>query len=327
MLQVAKVGEAATMTIQQPEAYLVTVMGSFSPTDQTLGKLVSLPRSTNQSTKIILDGLQRPVHTSMADFDADGLEDLVVCEFGKWTGALNLYVNLGQDQYQKRTLINGSGAIKTEILDLNQDGHLDILVLFGQSNEGIYALYNDGTGNFKHELILPFDPVYGSSSFELVDFNTDGLMDIIYTAGDNADYPPVRKPYHGIYVFLNRDNGKFEQHYFYAYPGAYGTRVRDFDQDGDLDIAAISFFPDYENSNDKGFLFLENLGQTRFEASTFHAVDQGRWMVMDCGDLDHDGDLDIVLGSLAFEVVGHPELVNYWAQQGLPYVFLENQLY
>ena len=64
-----------------------------------------------------------------------------------------------------------------------------------------------------------------------------------------------------------------------------------------------------------------------FKLSTFKDADKlGRWIVLDSGDLDQDGDEDIVLGSLAFEVPGDVARVEYWAENGIPFVVLENGL-
>ena len=45
---------------------------------------------------------------------------------------------------------------------------------------------------------------------------------------------------------------------------------------------------------------------------------------MDCADRDRDGDLDLVLGSLAFEVIPDNGEVQKWVSNGIGYVVLEN---
>ena len=85
------------------------------------------------------------------------------------------------------------GAIRSEILDINRDGRSDILTLFGQGDEGIWAFLNQSDGSFRDTCLLRFPPSYGSSYFSLLDFNGDAYPDILYTNGDNADFPPVLK--------------------------------------------------------------------------------------------------------------------------------------
>jgi len=144
-----------------------------------------------------------------------------------------------------------------------------------------------------------------------VDFNKDGLMDILVTNGDNGEYPSPPKRYHGIRLYLNRGGLRFEEAFFYPLNGAFCAMARDFDQDGDLDIAAISFFPDYEKSPNESFVYLENKGNMQFTASTFSQCIVGRWLVMDVGDLDGDGDVDIVLGSC----INGPGAVPAWLKR------------
>ena len=210
--------------------------------------MVRLPYNKDRQPQVIINGLRRPVHSATEDIDGDGRYDFVICEFGKWAGALRWWRNNGDGTFTKHTLKNQTGAIKTVVKDFNQDGSPDVLALFGQGDEGFYLFVNDGKGNFKEQRILRFPSTYGSSSFELFDFNQDGLEDIIYTAGDNADYSPLLKPYHGIRVFENQGDLNYEPTFFYPLHGAYGAKPRDYDMDGDIDIAAISFFPDFKKA-------------------------------------------------------------------------------
>ena len=210
--------------------------------------------------------------------------------------------------------------------DMNKDGIEDVVALFGQGNEGIDIFYGRGDGQFTPQRILQFSPSHGSSFFSLLDWENDGDLDIIYTAGDNADFSPVLKPYHGIYIYINQGDNHFEQGFFQPMNGAYAAVARDFDHDGDRDLAAISFFPDFTQTPALDFMYLENKGGLDFATpNTFKEALPGRWIVMDAADYDGDGDDDLILGSLAFEVVPPMGLVEKWAEQGIPYVILENK--
>ncbi|HEY1021786.1 MAG TPA: VCBS repeat-containing protein, partial [Flavisolibacter sp.] len=76
--------------------------------------------------------------------------------------------------------------------------------------------------------------------------------------------------------------------------------ARDFDGDGDLDIASISYFPDYDSRPSESFLYWENKGGLSFKPFTVKEATTGRWLTMDAGDVDSDGDTDIVLGNAKF---------------------------
>lgn len=324
LLKTGNVQEGAVHIEDTEKASWITIMGSFSPTDAPKGMMVTLPKIAGEQGSVPITKLQRPVHSSLADLDNDGDTDIVVCEFGKWTGALSLFVKETDNNYTKKILHPFPGAIKAYIKDMNQDGYEDIVALFAQGDEGIDIFYNDGKANFKRERVLQFSPSMGSSFFNVTDYNQDGHLDIIYTAGDNADYKPVMKPWHGVYIFINNGKNKFDQELFLHLNGAYNAVANDFDKDGDLDIAAISFFPDWANTPEESFVYFKNNGANDFDLSTFPDVNAGRWVVMDASDYDQDGDLDLILGSLAFEVVPKLGFVDKWMKNGIPFVILEN---
>ena len=322
LLNTGNVQEGAVSLYEGEDDCWLTVMGSFSPTDAPKGFIATLPKNKGESSVPIKD-LQRPVHSSYGDIDNDGDTDIIVCEFGKWTGGLSLFRNVGNGRYSKSTLLPTPGAIKAYLRDMDSDGDLDVVALFAQGDEGIDIFYNYGEGQFERKRVLNFHPSMGSSFFDLIDYNNDGHLDILYTAGDNADYAPVMKPWHGVYVYLNDGENTFSEELFLHLNGAYNAVVNDFDGDGDSDIAAISFFPDWQNTPEEGFVYFKNEGNS-FSQHTFPEVNKGRWVVMDASDYDKDGDVDLVLGSLAFEVVPKMGYVEKWIEEGIPFVVLQN---
>lgn len=322
LTQTATIQEGLVWIRETQQDYWMTSMGQFAPTDAALGSVIRIPKQGGRAVQPVKD-LQRPVHTDYADLNADGVDDMVISEFGKWTGQLTLHLSKDSQGYIRRVLHPEPGAIKAYFRDMNADGHLDIVALFAQGNEGIDIFYNDGKDNFTRERVLQFSPSMGSSFMDLIDYNDDGHLDILLTAGDNADYKPLMKPWHGIYVFLNKGDNSFEQEVFEHLNGAYNAVVTDFDLDGDKDIAAIAFFPDWANSPEESFVYFEQK-EGVFLPHGLEVANAGRWVVMDASDYDRDGDIDLIMGSLAFEVVPKLGFVQRWMQDGLPFMILKN---
>ena len=284
--------------ISQQNSFSYLEMGIMNPSDKAKGSLVEVMNSKNEIK--ILNKLKRPTQMSIGDLNQDRIDDFLVCNFGNEEGNLTWYE--GGDN-SPHLLKAQPGARVAYLMDMNNDKLLDIVVLMTQGREGISIFFNKGKGNFEEKIVLQFPSVYGSSFINLVDFNKDGFQDILYTNGDNADLSYSLKAYHGIRIFLNDGKNNFQQKYFYPMFGASKALTADFDSDGDLDIAAISFFPNPNQKTNEGFLFLKNKGNYQFDTFTIKESRTGKWMVMDVADMDNDGDEDIIIGSFLGESV------------------------
>ncbi|WDF56635.1 FG-GAP repeat domain-containing protein [Mucilaginibacter sp. KACC 22063] len=288
---------------------VLTTIGQIMPTDESKGKIqeYNLSAGKKQQPVVITNSLPRPVQTVTADFNKDGLPDYVVCGFGHDRGALYYVEQHPGNKFTKHVMRALPGGTQLTTGDYNNDGWPDVICLYAQADEGIRMYLNDHKGGFTEKTILRFPPIYGSSSFQLVDFNHDGKLDILYTSGDNSDYSRVLKPYHGVYIFINQGNWKFKQQYFYHIDGCTKAMAADFDGDGDLDIAAIGFFSDFKFHPEEGFTYLEQTKQLGFTSHYIPVEKMGRWICMDVGDVDGDGDQDIVLGNFS---IGQRGLLN-----------------
>ena len=314
------------------EVYLTTMGKGVFPNDAPDGTLQRLERKwpdpKYKPGNIAIGNLQRPASMAYGDLNGDSLEDVVVCEFGNKTGRLSWYKNNGEAGYTKHILRNSPGAVKAIVKDATADGLPDIYALMAQGDEGIFLYENLGSGKFEEKRLLSFSPLQGSQYMELADFNKDGFDDIVYVCGDNADMSPILKDYHGVYIYLNDKKGGFKQAFFYPINGAYKAMARDFDLDGDLDIATISFFPDYLQHPEESFVYLRNLGNMRFEGESFRESSKGRWMVMDAEDMDGDGDMDLALGSFVYFLPAGDTtgLGKKWLETSPSVVVLENTI-
>ena len=308
---------------ESPESALLSGMGIMDPNEQDAGSIVRLSLSDGEFTTVV-DSLKRPVYFEVADLNNDGEKDLLVSSFGNFTGELVAFEKTDEG-YRRDVIHSFPGTRNTIVHDLNDDGPLDILTLVTQGDEHIALFTNRGNFRFSYRVLLKFSPVDGSSYFDVCDINRDGHPDILYTNGDNADYSTVLKPYHGVRIFLNDGRNDFEESLFYPMHGASMARAADFDEDGDVDIAAISFFPDFSNHPDHGFIYLENV-DGKFTPYTTPLASAARWITMESADIDHDGDKDIVLAALNFPDGVPALLVKRWKENPVSLLVLRNNL-
>lgn len=292
------------------------------------------PRDANQAESLATGGWETvPLKTGYSrvcdarpiDYDQDGDQDLVVAEFGFiFEGSIQLLTNVGLEngipKFESTVVDERNGAIHVPVVDLNQDGLSDFLTLVSQEHETIEAQLNLGGGQFERKVIYTAaDPAYASSGIEAVDLDSDGDLDVLYTNGDTFDNHTA-KPFHSVQWLENEGSFPFTHHHLTSMPGVYRAVSGDIDRDGDIDIAAVALISrsnqsehgesehggsdegEPEDSNDRrredrfdGAIWLE---QTEPGEFVRHRVLAGQcdWASCELVDVDHDDDLDFVLG-------------------------------
>ncbi|HEX8060036.1 MAG TPA: FG-GAP-like repeat-containing protein [Cyclobacteriaceae bacterium] len=299
---------------------LVALMGIMDPNDQPKGSVVTVRKD---SLHELVNSIKRPVHLQYADLNNDTRKDIIACAFGNFTGTLSVYEATEEGKYIGHTISSLPGARKTIVKDFNGDGMPDILALFTQGDEQISLFTNAGNFRFRVTTLLRFPPVYGSAVFDIVDFNKDGHWDIVYANGDNADYSKELKPYHGIRVFLNDGTDHFKESIFQQVYGCFDFIARDFDKDGDIDIAANAFFPNFEKTPERGFVYFEN-NNGKFEPQVTPIAAGGRWLLTETVDVDNDGYLDVILAALNFDTGVPTDLDRKWDENPMDILVLKN---
>ncbi len=258
--------------------------GEMNPHEVPSGKLVT------SRNKLIADKLHRPVQFEISDWDQDGIQDYLVSCFGNHSGEL-LLIN-GKTK-EKKPILSMAGIRNVIIEDVNKDGNPDAFVLSTQAREGVSLILNKGNSQIEILELLKFPPVFGSSFLELEDINNDGLKDLIVSMGDNADLSRITKPYHGLRIYINKGNFKFERKYFISIPGLTKSLSFDYDNDGDVDVAAICYFRD--NGKSPSFVYFENKKGV-FVSKIITSLNESRWLTMEKIDFNKDGKMDIALG-------------------------------
>lgn len=301
--------------------YVIADLGSAQPEDHDRGRVLWLCESEGKfKVTEIATGLGRVADVRPADFDADGDLDLIVAEFG-WlkTGRILLLENKGNldgdeftaevSNWRLHVLDNRHGTIHVPVLDLDGDGRMDFVALVSQEYEAVDAFINQGGLKFRKIRIWSApDPSYGSSGIEMVDLDLDGDFDVLYSNGDTLDSFYV-KPYHGVRWFENEGRFPFTPHELVRMPGVSRALPADLDADGDLDVVACGMIPwsriqDAPAKIPDSLAWLENDGECNFLP---HPIERSRLghLALIVGDVDVDGDVDIVSGSF-----GKPEDVS-----------------
>jgi cytochrome c5 len=295
---------------------VLACLGNFYATDDRVGSVVWLKGMADHSFEphVLLDGVGRVADVRAANFTGTGKLDLVVAEFG-WhqTGGILLLENQTTDWskplFKPRVIDNRHGTTHVPVADLNGDGKPDFVALITQEHETVVAFLNEGGGRFRKETIYTAPhPSFGCQGIQLVDLDGDGDLDVLLANGDVLDAPYILKPYHGLTWLENRGSYPFEAHRLADCPGAGSPVTADFNGDGRLDIAVVTFlpadlFPTRQSAKLDSVLLLVQAEKGKFVR---YSVETGACDHLSCaaGDLTGSGLPDLVIGN--FVNAGQP---------------------
>jgi len=116
-----------------------------------------------------------PWGVAVADFDGDGHLDLAQGTRGDGEQFLHVLKGDGTGQFPRTTSYGlGTPPKAAQAVDLDQDGALDIVFA---TSPGLLVNYNDGTGRFPTRRNYPSDA--WPSSFAVADVDRDGIQDMV----------------------------------------------------------------------------------------------------------------------------------------------------
>ena len=305
----------------------------------------------------ISSGLDDRLWSSSAawgDLNEDGVLDLYVAHYVNWSptnnpvcasGAGNrrdvcppkqfdplpdvLYFGVGEGTFRDgsreaglSTLGKGLGVL---IADLDLDGHQDVYVandtvpnfLYHNNGKGQLEDISESSGASVNDKGLPD----GSMGVDVGDFNLDGLPDLWVSNYERESFAVYRN--FGGKAFLHVSQATGVTAVGSQFVG-WGTVCFDVDCDGDEDVFVsnghVVHFPEGAPVRQHPLLF-ENLLGKRFQDIASNA---GPWMASPhagrgCagGDLDHDGDLDLVVSCMNEPVailMNETVTQNHWLQ-------------
>jgi len=280
---------------------MVGVLGMLFPNNDKIGSVVILENDGqyNFMKHLIAEKIARVSDVRAGDLDNDGDMDLAVAQFGYDDGETRWIENLGNWEFQSHPLQYLSGPINVEITDIDFDNDLDIISLVSQEWEEIYCYINDGKEEFHPNLLYgSSNQDYGSSGISLCDLDLDGDQDILFTNGDAFDYiPPQGRPWHGVQWLENKGSLNFQFHRICNFTGATNVRPADPDNDGDIDLFAVSAFNIWDNHESNSFIWLENAGDMHFIKREI-SRDPTHLLTCESGDFNNDGLVDVITGGM-----------------------------
>lgn len=210
------------------------------------------------------------------DVNNDNLLDIIHVDYG----ALKIFRNNSAASFE--LAFEDDAAVSdhrfVEAGDMDNDGKVE---LFLTTNQGIRVYKNEGEFKFSQMNSLEFASVEDDGSVSALDYNKDGLLDLI-TTGFGLEAVPV--------YYNNKSTFKLDSSNSFIEEIARGSiDWGDCDNDGDLDLLVTglrwSGSVVAEVYNNKNGIFEKNLS-----ALTGIIYGEGKW-----GDYDNDGDLDILL--------------------------------
>ena len=284
------------------EDLLIAGLGRLlNPGDDLVGSVWFMGRQPNGDAwrgKALMSRLPRVASVVGGDFNRDGRSDVAFAAYGwRKAGAVGMFFQEANGAFRLKQVSKAIGVSHLRVADFNKDGLVDLAGLVSQEHERVVIWWNEGGEVFREQTVFEAGtPSFGGSGLRNIDMDADGDDDLLVWNGDGLDGTGP-KPYHGIAWLENTGQDTFVWHDLIRWPGVYGVVSADLDGDGDMDLVACSQCNKWDDPNRWSLMWLENVGGGSWKASGLGKTPT-HLGVIDAGDFDGDGNVDLVTGGL-----------------------------
>ncbi len=191
---------------------------------------------------------------AVADYDRDGLLDIYVTNWGFQPGDNRLYRNLGSFRFADVTIASGLGILDNQSFaaifhDFDDDRYPDLLVAVDHRSDEFYV---NEAGVFRRATLETGATHVGNDmGLAAADFDDDGDLDVYSTnitdpfgIFGTTQYNILYANRHaqsGTILFVDEAIARGVQDTYWG----WGTEFTDVENDGDLDIVAVTGFDEY----------------------------------------------------------------------------------
>ena len=236
-------------------------------------------------------GKSNPVVVATGDFNNDNRLDIVVANLNG--NNVDFFLGYGNGTFSNKTTYStGYNSVPSSVAvgDFNNDSRLDVVVVnIGIDNIGIFLGFGNGTFSDQST----YSTGSGSKPYFVAVgyFNNDSQLDIVVANYGNDN----------VGIFLGYGNGSFSPQQTYSTGNGSGPQfvaVQDFNKDNRSDIVVVNYYS-------FNFGIFLGYGDGNFSNQSVFSTGHGSGPTsMGIGDLNNDGELDIVVTTYFNRAIG-----------------------